>query len=116
MVTTKAIPSLWDNFNQLTPYAVGFDRMINHLNMINERTIGSQGFPPYNIQKDGDYTYKIEMALAGFSKEDIEIEWENGKYYEPDFIFELENFKIIAEVKDERFLDNDEVKKRWKLL
>ena len=56
MVTTKAIPSLWDNFNQLTPYAVGFDRMINHLNMINERTIGSQGFPPYNIQKDRDYT------------------------------------------------------------
>lgn len=46
------------------------------------------------------------------SKEDIEIEWENGKYYEPDFIFELENFKIIAEVKDERFLDNDEVKKK----
>jgi len=74
MVTTKAIPSLWENFNQLTPYAVGFDRVINHLNMINERTIGSQGFPPYNIQKDGDYTYKIELALAGFSKEDIEVE------------------------------------------
>ena len=32
--------------------------------------------------------------------------------YEPDFIFELENFKIIAEVKDEKFLDNDEVKKK----
>ena len=45
------------------------------------------------------------------SKEDIEIEWENGQYYEPDFILELENFEIIAEVKDERFLDNDEVKK-----
>ena len=44
--------------------------------------------------------------------EDIEIEWENGKYYEPDFIFEFENIKIIAEIKDERFLNSDEVKKK----
>tara|TARA_B100001250_G_C19360576_1_gene597517 strand:+ start:227 stop:565 length:339 start_codon:yes stop_codon:yes gene_type:complete len=34
----------------------------------------STGFPPYNIHKGGDYSYTIEMALAGFSKEDIEIE------------------------------------------
>ena len=72
MVTTKSL-SLWDNYNQLTPFAVGFDRMFNNLNMINENTV-STGFPPYNIQKVGDFTYTIEMALAGFSKEDISVE------------------------------------------
>ena len=58
-----------------------------------------------------EYSENVKKWMR-HSKEDIEIEWENGKYYEPDFIFELENFKIIAEVKDERFLDNDEVKKK----
>jgi molecular chaperone IbpA len=72
MVTTKSL-SLWDNYNQLTPFAVGFDRMFNNLNMINENTV-STGFPPYNIQKVGEFTYTIEMALAGFSKEDISVE------------------------------------------
>ena len=46
------------------------------------------------------------------STEDIAIEWESGKYYEPDFIFEFENFKIITEIKDEKSLDNDEVRKK----
>jgi len=36
------------------------------------------GFPPYNIRKDGDHNYVIEMALAGFGKKDIEVEMANG--------------------------------------
>jgi molecular chaperone IbpA len=36
------------------------------------------GFPPYNIRKEGDYNYAIEMALAGFGKKDIEIEVKDG--------------------------------------
>ena len=66
--------SLIDNFNQLTPYAVGFDRMFDQLNRYVDNNVTSTGFPPYNIQKGGDFTYTIEMALAGFSKDDIEIE------------------------------------------
>ena len=38
----------------------------------------STGFPPYNIVKDGDYNYTIEMALAGYSKKDIEVEVAEG--------------------------------------
>jgi molecular chaperone IbpA len=32
-------------------------------------------FPPYNIVKTGDYTYDVELALAGFSKEDITVDY-----------------------------------------
>ena len=65
MVTNKAL-SLFDNFNQLTPYAVGYDRIFDHLNNYVSNNVTSTGFPPYNIRKEGDYNYVIEMALAGF--------------------------------------------------
>ena len=70
--------SLIDNFNQLTPYAVGFDRVFDTLNRYVDNNVNSTGFPPYNIQKVGDNNYQIEMALAGFSKDDIEVEVADG--------------------------------------
>ena len=77
MVTSKAL-SLFDNFNQLTPYAVGYDKLFDNLSRYVDNNVSSPGFPPYNIRKEGDYHYVIEMALAGFSKEDIEIEVADG--------------------------------------
>ena len=73
MVTSKTL-SLFDNFNQFTPYAVGFDRVFDTLNRYVDNNVQSTGFPPYNIRKEGEYNYVIEMALAGFGKDDIEIE------------------------------------------
>ena len=78
MVTSRALPSLFDNFNQITPYAVGFDRMFDQLNRYVDNNATSTGFPPYNIRKEGDYNYTIEMALAGFGKKDIEVEVTEG--------------------------------------
>ena len=66
--------SLFDNFNQLTPYAVGFDKVFDQLQNYVENNSTSTGYPPYNIRKDGDFNFNIEMALAGFSKKDIEVE------------------------------------------
>ena len=63
-----------DDFNKLTPYAVGFDRVFDTLNRYVDNNATSTGFPPYNIRKEGDYNHVIEMALAGFGKKDIEIE------------------------------------------
>ena len=77
MVTSKAL-SLFDNFNQLTPYAVGYDKLFDNLSRYVDNNVSSTGFPPYNIRKEGDYHYVIEMALAGFSKEDIEVEVADG--------------------------------------
>ena len=73
MVTSNAL-SLFDNFNKLTPYAVGFDRVFDNLQRYVDNNVTSTGFPPYNIRKKGDYNYVIEMALAGFGKKDIEVE------------------------------------------
>ena len=51
MVTNKAL-SLFDNFNQLTPYAVGFDRVFDQLQNYASHNATSSGFPPYNIRKE----------------------------------------------------------------
>ena len=77
MVTSKTL-SLFDNFNQLTPYAVGFDRIFDNLSRYASDNVTSTGFPPYNIRKGGEYNYTIEMALAGFGKKDIEVEVADG--------------------------------------
>ena len=74
MVTGNTLSLFNENFNKLTPYAVGFDRMFDNLNRYVDNNQQSHGFPPYNIRKEGDYNYVIEMALAGFGKEDIQVE------------------------------------------
>ena len=76
MVTTKL--SLFDNFNQLTPYAVGFDRVFDQLQNYAQHNATSSGFPPYNLRKAGEFSYVIDMALAGFSTDDIEVEVADG--------------------------------------
>ena len=77
MVTSNAL-SLFTDFNKLTPYAVGYDRIFDHLSRYVDNNVTSTGFPPYNIRKEGDYNYVIEMALAGFGKSDIEVEVTEG--------------------------------------
>ena len=78
MVTSNALSLFHDNFNKLTPYAVGYDRIFDHLSRYVDNNTTSTGFPPYNIRKEGDYNYVIEMALAGFGKKDIEVEITEG--------------------------------------
>ena len=75
MVTTRAIANIFDHFDQnlLTPYAVGFDRMFDRLQDHYALHQTNTGFPPYNIRKDGEYNFVIELALAGLSKEDLEV-------------------------------------------
>jgi len=64
----------------LTPFyhaTVGFDRISSLLADALERD--ETGFPPYNIEKTGDDAYRVVMALAGFSKDDLEIVTENNR-------------------------------------
>lgn len=62
------------NLNQLTPFAVGFDRVFDRLVDFPQTHIAS-GFPPYNIRKNKtEDKFSIELALAGLSEEDVEIE------------------------------------------
>ena len=69
--------SIW---NDLRPYAVGFDSLFDHFNNTLEYTVKQQtSYPPYNINKIDDLNYQVEMALAGFGKDYIEIKYADNQ-------------------------------------
>ena len=60
----------------LTPLlraTVGFDRMMNMLDTAKRLDNTASNFPPYNIEKIEDDAYRITMALAGFSENELEV-------------------------------------------
>jgi molecular chaperone IbpA len=68
-----------DMFKDFDKLYVGFDDQYNRLSKIHsDLTKNIPNYPPYNIKKTGDSTYVIEIAVAGFAKQDIEIELANG--------------------------------------
>ena len=60
------------DINQITPFSVGFDRVFDRL-VDYGTTYETGGFPPYNIRKTDDFKHVIEIALAGFSKAEIDV-------------------------------------------
>ena len=62
----------FDPFRSLT---VGFDNMFDTLDTIDTDV---ENYPPYNIEKKGEYYYIVEVAVAGFNKKDIEIQYGNN--------------------------------------
>ena len=87
--------------NHLTPYAVGFDRQFDRLWDYANHQAESTGFPPYNIVKDGDYNFTIEMALAGYGKDDIVV---NGGSLK-DGMLSIKLERVIPEEKKPRLID-----------
>tara|TARA_B100000575_G_scaffold266362_1_gene243645 strand:+ start:255 stop:746 length:492 start_codon:yes stop_codon:yes gene_type:complete len=67
-------------FNSLRPFSIGFDDMFDQFeNMLGNGAMTLQSnYPPYNIRKTGKDNYAIEVALAGFSKNDVEVEFEDN--------------------------------------
>jgi len=65
------------DINQITPFSVGFDRVFDRL-VDYETNYETGGFPPYNIRKTDDFKHVIEIALAGFSKDEIEVVLTDG--------------------------------------
>jgi molecular chaperone IbpA len=91
-MTLNKLPSI---FNQLRPVSVGFDNIFDHFERMFDdndeffRTPTST-FPFYNIVKTGDTTYNIEVALAGFGKKDVKV----------DYADNLLTIKSVKEVND----------------
>lgn len=56
---------------------VGFDRMANMIDTA-ARLDGAQGYPPYNIERVAEDAFAIEVAVAGFTEADIDIETKEG--------------------------------------
>ena len=67
-------------FNSLRPFSIGFDDMFDQFeNMLGNGGLSMQSnYPPYNIRRTGQDKYSIEIALAGFSKNDVEVEFEDN--------------------------------------
>jgi molecular chaperone IbpA len=70
-------------FNRLRPVTVGFDNIFDHFErMFDDDFFGvnvpSVNYPPYNIVKTGENKYNVEVALAGFSRDDINVEFADG--------------------------------------
>ena len=65
------------DINQITPFSVGFDRVFDRL-VDYGTTYETGGFPPYNIRKTDDFRHVIEIELAGFSKDEIEVVLTDG--------------------------------------
>ena len=66
---TRNMLSTWGDF---TPFTIGFNSIFNELDRV--RSLPTTNYPPYNIKRLNDNNYKIEVALAGFDKKDIEVE------------------------------------------
>ena len=64
-------------FNQVAwpRFAIGYERLLDHM-LNNAAPSGGDGggFPPYDIVKSGEEAFCIEMALAGFTKDEIKVE------------------------------------------
>ena len=62
------------DFTPLYRSAVGFDRLANLLESASRATSQDSGYPPYNIETTGENAYRIEIAVAGFRPEELNLE------------------------------------------
>ena len=61
-----------DLFGQFSPFTVGFDRVFDELNRV--QSTSQSNYPPYNIRKGNEEdSYLIELAVAGFGKDDLSV-------------------------------------------
>ena len=98
-------------FNQLRPVTVGFDNVFDHFERMmddhNFNQMTATNFPPYNIVKTGEYTYDVELALAGFNKKDIDVE------YKDNMLTVKSKEKDKSEAKDADGVLHRGISKRW---
>ena len=76
-MTINKLPSI---FNQLRPVSIGFDNIFDHFERMFDDSDEffrkpTAAFPFYNIVKTGDTTYNIEVALAGYTKKDVKVDY-----------------------------------------
>jgi molecular chaperone IbpA len=86
MVTTTL-----DLFND--PFFIGFNRELVRLNTAHKTN--SQTYPPYDLLKLDEDTYRISLAIAGFSKEDINLSVDNGTLIIKGEIVEVVDAEIV---------------------
>ena len=64
------------DFSPLYRSAIGFDRLANLIE--SAASNGNAGYPPYNIEQLSDNDYRISMAVAGFTQEELELSFQEN--------------------------------------
>ena len=64
------------DFSPLYRSAIGFDRLANLIE--SAASNGNASYPPYNIEQLGDNDYRISMAVAGFTQEELELSFQEN--------------------------------------
>ena len=80
-----------DLFND--PFFIGFNRDLARLNSAHK--INSQSYPPYDLLKLDEDTYRLSLAIAGFTKEDISVSVDNGTLIIKGEIVEVTDAEIV---------------------
>lgn len=68
-------PDLFPTFGW-SHFGIGFDRVFDELANIEDRLSDQANYPPHNIKKIGEHLYELELAVAGFTEQDINVEVE----------------------------------------
>ena len=71
----KAYNTIMDVFND--PFLIGFTREFDRLNSI-QKTNSKVSYPPYNVLKFDEDEYRLELAVAGFEKDEIDVTVKDG--------------------------------------
>jgi molecular chaperone IbpA len=87
MVTQFAM----DLFND--PFFIGFNREITRLNHAHK--LNTQSYPPYDIFKFNEDNYVLSLAVAGFSKDDLDISVDDGTLYVKGEVSEKTNVEVV---------------------
>ena len=66
------------SFGPIWPQSVGFDSIIDELDALLNSQAPTSTFPPHNIIKLDDYQYIVELAIAGFTKQEVTITLKDG--------------------------------------
>lgn len=61
------------------PHSIGFESVINRLDYLFDFEKNIPSYPPHNIIRIDEYKYIVQFALAGFTKDEIELEIEDSK-------------------------------------
>ena len=80
-----------DLFND--PFFIGFNRELSRLNTAHKTN--SQSYPPYDLLKLDEDTYQISLAIAGFSKDDINVSVDNGTLIIKGEIVEITDAEVV---------------------
>jgi molecular chaperone IbpA len=76
------------------PFFIGFNRELDRLSTVHNLAT-RQAYPPYDILKLDEDTYRLSLAIAGFSKTDIDVSVDNGTLIIKGEIVEVTDAEVV---------------------